>query len=503
MRYLKTAGCALAFLLTAVAAHAAGGTFRIGTQEDPDRLDPALGGTLGGRFIFTALCDKLVDLSPNLTFVPQLVTAWSWSSDSRSLTLTLRDGVTYQDGEPMTAESVRANLERYRTMPESVRKGELKAVSAVEVVDSHTVRLVLSQPYAPLIAVLSDRAGMMVSMKAADGMGKDFFTHPVCSGPFRFVERVAQDHITLDRFPGYWNAGVIHFDQVIFRPTPDATVRLVNLQAGQLDMLQDLVPSDADKVRNDPKLRLTTETGLGYAAIVFNLGNGPKSKGPFGSNPKLREALEAALDRNAINQVVMSGLFVPDNQTELPTSPWFDKEIPVPARDLAKAKALVKESGVERPVLEFRVPNTPRDTQVGEVVQSMAAEAGIEVKLMAGEANANIQAMTMGDYQVHLNNWSGRADPDPNISIYLDCESFQDWGKYCNPEFQKALAAARGETDMARRQTLYRQVVKIYTDDRPMLALYHTTWLFAHKAGLKGFTPVPDGLIRLQGMLLE
>jgi peptide/nickel transport system substrate-binding protein len=503
MRYLKLAGCALALTLAAVSAQAAGGTFRIGTNEDPDRLDPALGGTLGGRFIFTALCDKLVDLSPNLTFVPQLATAWSWSADSRALTLTLRDGVTYQDGEPMTADSVRANLERYRTMQDSVRKGELKSVSAVEVVDPHTVRLVLSQAYAPLVAVLSDRAGMMVSMKAADAMGKDFFTKPFCSGPFKFVERVAQDHITLDRYPGYWNAPAIHFDQVIFRPTPDATVRLVNLQAGQLEMLEELAPTDADKVRNDPKLRLTTETGLGYAAIGFNLGNGPKSKGPFGSNPKLREALEAAIDRNAINQVVMSGLFVPDNQTELPDSPWFDKEVPVPPRDLAKAKALVKASGIDHPVLEFRVPNTPRDQQVGEVVQSMAAEASIEVKLMAGEANANIQAMVAGDYQAHLNNWSGRADPDPNISIYIDCESFQDWGKYCNPEFQKALAAARGETDMAKRQALYRQVVKIYTDDRPMLPLYHNTWLFAHKAGLKGFAPVPDGLIRLQGVTLE
>ena len=503
MRNWKMTGCVLALVFAAASAHAAGGTLRIGTNEDPDRLDPALGGTLGGRFIFTALCDKLVDLSPNLTFAPQLATAWNWSSDGRALTLTLRDGVTYQDGEPITAESVRANLERYRTMQDSVRKGELKPVSAVEVVDPHTVRIVLSQPYAALTAILSDRSGMMVSMKAADAMGKDFFTKPVCSGPFRFVERMAQDHITLDRYPGYWNAPSIHFDQVIFRPSPDSTVRLVNLQAGQLDMLEELAPTDADKVRNDPKLRLTTETALAYAAMVFNLGNGPKSKGPFGSNAKLREALEAAIDRNAINQVVMSGLFVPDNQTEPPESPWFNKETPVPPRDLAKAKALVKEAGVDHPVLEFRVPNNPRDMQVAEVVQSMAAEAGIDVKLIAGEANANIQAMTAGDYQVHLNNWSGRADPDTNISIYLDCESFQDWGKYCNPEFQKALIAARGETDLAKRQALYRQVVKIYTDDRPMLVLYHFTWLFAHKAGLKGFVPVPDGLIRLQGVSLE
>ncbi len=286
----------------------------------------------------------------------------------------------------------------------------------------------------------------------------------------------------------------------MFRPIADTTVRLVNLQAGQLDMLQDLAPSDAAKVRADAKLKLTSETGLGYAAIAFNLHNGPKADGPFGRDARLRAALEAAIDRNVINQVVMEGLFVPDNQTELPTSPYFDADIPVPPRDLAKARALIKEAGVDHPVLEFRVPNTPRDKQVAEVVQSMAADAGIEVKVIAGEANANIDAMNHGEFEAALDNWSGRADPDPNISIYIDCDSFQDWGKYCSPDFQQALGAARAQTDLAQRQALYRKVVKIYTDDRPMLALYHTTWLFAYSTKLTGFVAVPDGLIRLQGI---
>ncbi len=500
--YLRLLSAVLLSMATSLAAAQAAGTLRIGTQEDADRLDPALGGTFGGRLMFAALCDKLVDLAPDLSFVPQLATAWSWSADGRALTLTLRSGVTFQDGEPMTAEAVRFNLERYRTAADSVRKGELKPVSAVEVVDPKTVRLVLSQPYAPLIAVLSDRAGMMASPKAVDSMGKDFFTAPVCSGPFKFTERVAQDHLTADRYPGYWNASTIHFDRVVIRPIADSTVRLVNLEAGQLDMLQDLAPADAAKVRTNNKLKLTTATGLGYASLNFNLANGPKAV-PFGSNPKLREALEAAIDRNVINQVAMEGLFIPDNQTELPNSPFFNKAVPVPPRDLAKAKALVKESGVTDPVLEFRVANVPRDRQVVEVIQSMAAEAGIQVKIIAGESNANIDAMTHGDYQAHLNNWSGRADPDANLSIYLACDSFQNWGKYCTPRFQEVLAQARAQTDLAKRQALYNEVVSIYAAERPMLFLYHVTWLFAHNAGIKGFVTVPDGLIRFQGISMD
>src|ERR1700722_10803547 len=218
MRILKAAAAAmLAMIVTANAA-----TLRVGMQDDPDALDPARGGTFAGRIVFASLCDKLIDLSPDLKFVPQLATAWTWEPDGKALTLTLRDSVKFQDGEPFNADAVRMNIERYRSAPESNRKGELRPVTAIEVVDPKTVRLVLSQPYAPLIAVLSDRAGMMGSPKALAALGKDFATHPVCAGPFSFVERVPQDRMVLERFPGYWNAGAIHLDRVVFRPIPDS-----------------------------------------------------------------------------------------------------------------------------------------------------------------------------------------------------------------------------------------------------------------------------------------
>ena len=479
----------------------AAGTLRIGTQEEPDRLDPALGGTFGGRFVFTAMCDKLWDLKPDLTFAPQLATKWDWSADGLALTITLRDDVLYQDGEKMTAESVAWNLERFRTAPDSVRKGELKPVAGVDVLSPTTIRIKLATPYAPLIAVLSDRAGMMVSPKAVERLGKDFATTPICSGPYKLTERVAQSHITLDRFAGYRDQAALHFDRVSIRPTPNATIRLTNLQAGQLDILQDLSPPDAAKVKADPKLKLTTITGLGYAALNINVANGPgAAASPFAKDKRVRAALEAALDRTIINQVAMDGLFTPNNQTEAPSSPYHNKALALPARDIARARALLKEAGVPNPTLELRVQNAPRDQQVAEVIQSMAAEAGITVKVMVGETNANIAAMNAGDYMAHINNWSGRADPDGNLSVYLACDSFQNWGKYCGPEFGKALEAGRAETNPGKRTAIYQNIAAILGDDRPMLFLYNVTWLFAQSAGLKGFTPVPDGLIRVQGM---
>src|ERR1051325_11212661 len=157
-------------------------TLRIGLQADPATLDPAQSAAFVDRVVMAAVCDKVIELDPSLNYVPQLATAWAWSADGLSLTLTLRAGVTFHDGEPLDAQAVKFNLERYKSAPYSRRVSELKPVSAVTVVDPLTVRLDLSEPYAPLLAQLADRAGMMVSPKAARELGDKLGTRPVCAG---------------------------------------------------------------------------------------------------------------------------------------------------------------------------------------------------------------------------------------------------------------------------------------------------------------------------------
>src|SRR5579883_545082 len=309
--FLATIVSSLAFAVTAAAA-----TLRVGLGEDPDLLDPALSGTFVGRIVFASLCDKLVDIDQKLGIVPQLATSWSWSADNLSLTLKLRRGVVFHDGAPLDAAAVKYNIDRYRTAPYSVRKSELKSVKRVEVVDPSTVRIDLSAPYAPLLAVLSDRAGMMLSPKPTEAAGEGVANHPVCSGPFKFVKRVAQERIELTRFEHYWNPSAIHFDGVVFEPIPDSTVRLANLKSGQLDIVERVAATDVKQVTADPHLRFFSSPALGYYTMAINTGNGPQSKNPVGQNAKVREALELAIDRNLINQVVFDNQFIASNQAE-------------------------------------------------------------------------------------------------------------------------------------------------------------------------------------------
>src|SRR5437763_15366235 len=198
-------------------------TLRIGLAEDPDVLDPTLARTFVGRIVFAALCDKLFDIDEKLNIVPQLATSYEWAPDNKVLTIKLRQGVTFHDGEKMDAGAVKYSLERHKTMAGSNRRGELAPVASVDVADPLTVRLNLSAPFAPLLAQLADRAGMIVSPKAAQTEGDKFGGEPVCAGPFRFVERIAQDRIVVERFPNYWNKDEIHIDRIVYLPIPDST----------------------------------------------------------------------------------------------------------------------------------------------------------------------------------------------------------------------------------------------------------------------------------------
>ena len=186
----------IAALLLSTATAAGAAALRIGLENDPDTLDPDRSRLFVGRIVFTALCDKLVDVNEKLEIVPQLATDWTQAEDGRSITFTLREGVKFHDGTAFDAEAVKANIERSKTLEDSVRKSELASVESVDVISPTEVRLNLSAPDSTVIAQLSDRAGMMMS-PAAFAEGKDFSSAPACSGPFKFVSRVAQDRITL------------------------------------------------------------------------------------------------------------------------------------------------------------------------------------------------------------------------------------------------------------------------------------------------------------------
>jgi len=476
-------------------------TLRIGLAEDPDVLDPTLARTFVGRVVFAALCDKLFDIDEKLSFVPQLAASHEWSADSKVLTLKLRPGVTFHDGEKLDAAAVKYNIDRHKTMAGSNRRGELALVTSVDVVDPMTVRLNLSAPFAPLLAQLADRAGMMVSPKAAQAAGDKFGANPVCSGPFRFVERVAQDRIVLERYGNYWNKGEIHVDKIVYLPIVDATVRLANLKSGQLDFIERMAASDVPALKTDARFKISKITEIGYQGITINVGKSDLAqKNPLGKDPRVREAFELALDREGIVQVAMDGEATVGNQWVAPDNPYYAKNMPAPKRDLARAKALLREAGVPNPSFTLMTPTNTDQQKIAQVVQAMVKEAGFDMKIQSTEFATSLDLADRGQYEAYVLAWSGRADPDGNIFSFDACKQPLNYAGYCKPEVDEILNKSRTTRDPAERRRLFEQLAAIALKDRPIVYLYHRHWLWAYTNRLSGLRTIPDGLVRVQGL---
>src|SRR5713101_8479835 len=341
MKLLRLAMFAAALLLSLQAGVHAQTTLRIGLAEDPDMLDPTMARTYVGRIVFASFCDKLFDIDEKLNIVPQLALSHETSADGKEMTIKLRPGVKFHDGEPFDAEAAKFSLERHLTLPTSFRKPELAALDHVEMVDPLTIKLVLKNPFSPLIAQLTDRAVMMISPKAAKEAGDKFGLKPICAGPYKFVERVQQDRMVFEKFADYWNKDNVFIDKIVFLPIVDATVRLANLKSGGLDLIERLLATDIKDVQADTRLKLSSAIELGYQGVTLNVGK-DKAKGPLSQSAKVRQALDLSIDREAINQVVFNGEFKPGNQWVNPDHPYYQKSLPVRGRDAARAKALLK-----------------------------------------------------------------------------------------------------------------------------------------------------------------
>jgi peptide/nickel transport system substrate-binding protein len=494
----------LAVGLAALASVANSQTLRIGLAEDPDVLDPTRARTFVGRIVFAGLCDKLFDLDEKLNIVPQLATSYKWSADNKALEIKLRSGVSFHDGEKLDAAAVKYNLERHKNMKGSNRRGELAVMTSVEALDPATVRINLAAPFSPLLAVLTDRAGMMVSPKAAEALGEKFATAPVCSGPFKFVERIAQDRIVLERFAGYWDKGRIHFDRVVYQPIVDATVRLANLRSGQLDFIERVAASDIPNLSKDSRFKVAKIVEIGYQGITINVGKSDLAqKNPLGRDPRVREALELSLDRDAIVKVVMEGEAQAGNQWVAPSNQYYGKSARIPKRDVARARQLLKEAGVPNPSFTLMVATTSDAQKVGQVVQAMAKEAGFDVKIQSTEFATSLNLADKGQFEAYVLAWSGRADPDGNLHTMLACKGPTNYAGYCRDDVEKLIDESRTSLDPVRRAAAYDRIAQQVQKDRPIIYLYHRHWLWAHTNKLSGLRTVPDGMVRVQDLKMN
>ena len=478
-----------------------GGTLRVGFYLEASTMDPHLSGSKVDRQIYHNIYEPLLTLDVKLGIKPGLAESWQ-QVEPKILVLKLRKGVKFQDGTDFNAEVVRFNFNRMKTEPKSVRKGEVASIESVDVVDPYTVKLNLRRPDAALLATLTDRAGMMVSPKAAQERGSELERNAkgAGTGPFEFVEWVKDDHLLVKRNESYWNKqGGPYLDRIRYRPIPDDTVKLQSLQTGEIDVIDYVQPRDVAAVKADRSVVVVDVPSLADFAYQLNL-----TRPPFATKA-LRQAVAYSLDLEQIVKGVWLNVGVPANGPIPPTSWAYDRSIAPIKRDFARAKAKLAEGGQPNGfTFTMTTNNIPINVQEAEVIQAQLREAGITMKIKLVDSATLLSDGNGKNFEMISYQWSGRPDPDGNTyQFYKTTQGTSlNWSGISNPQIDALLDRSREVSSQAERKKLFSDLTKILQDELPMVFIVHPIEPKAFSPKVQGYEPIPDGMMRFKDVWL-
>lgn len=466
-------------------------TLTVGVVSDPVTLDPALMASFFEISVQYNLHEPLVHVTPDLKIEPGLASVEN--PDPLTYRFTLKPNLTFHDSTPIDSAAVKANFDRMLDpATASPRRSELGPVEAVEVTGPLTFTIRLKAPYAPLLQVLSNRAGMMVSPAAVKSLGADFATKAVGAGPYRVVSWTKNAELVLERFPGYWR-GPVPIERIVFRPIADETVRLTNLRSGTVQLVDQVPGQTVAQLSREANVTLKQASGLGFNAFSFNT-----TRAPF-NDARVRQAFTTAIDKQAVLRAVFFGTGSVASGGIPPSMAWAHDPSFAPYKPSADAaKKLLADAGITTPVpVTITVTNSPAQVRTAEVLQAQANAAGFRVEVKQIDATSLITVLRQKDFDLCMSPWSGRTDPDGNLFNYFTKSGPNNFMGYQSDKVTELLEKARATTAQAERAKLYREAEAQIAADAPMLFLTFPATLQASVKALD-WLQYPDGAFRLQ-----
>ncbi|TNC26971.1 ABC transporter substrate-binding protein [Amycolatopsis alkalitolerans] len=484
-----------------------GGELVMGLSNEPDRLDPTTSSSLYTRYVMSTICEKLYDIDSTSHLVPQLATALPTTSpDGLTVTIPVRTGIRFADGTPFGAQAVATSLQRHFTLKTSQRRSEMGPVKDIRATDASHVVITYKRPFAPITAALADRAGMIMSPAALAKEGVNFGDHPVCVGPFKFAGRVPQTSITVVRDPLYYDAKDVHLDKITYRIMSDANIRAANLRSGDIQVADTISPQDVDALAKDPKLRVLQSPSLGYQSVTINTGNvdgvGTPRKQidtPIAKDPRVRQAFSLSIDRRTLVDTVFNNWFDPACSPVAPQTPYAsDASNACPAFDPRKSRQLLREAGVRIPYpVSMQVSNTQDQLRYAQALQASVAEGGFDLKIVPVEYSTLLDVQKRGTFEALMLGWSGRIDPDANISRFLTTGSGGNYGGFSSSALDSLLSEASRSIDVGERTKLYGQATRLIQQQNPIVYTYRLRNLTVQSAQVTGIQVYSDGVVRL------
>jgi peptide/nickel transport system substrate-binding protein len=489
-----TAAAALTPLM-ATGAQAAG-TVTVAVALDPGSWDPIDTFLIDWSSAANNIFDGLTSRGPDMKLKPALATSWEFLDDNARIRFKLRENVKFHNGEPFNAAAVKFTFDRL--LGEEGRKGpqqsNYNAIERVEAIDDNTVEFIMKQPDPVLLTKLAGYGAMIVPPKYIQEKGDEYFnTHPVGTGPFKFVEYNPKVSLSLEAFPEHWG-GAPKLDKLVFRMIAEANTQIAELQAGRLDVAT-LIPFGlAPTVEKSPNLSLISITGPTVVALRLNTKNG------ITKDVNVRKALIMGIDRDAIIKAVLLGHAKPIASFQADLSFGYDPNLKPLPFDLAKAKQMLQQAGVPAgaPVkIDFR-GNEATFREVAQAAAGYLQALGLKPSLQPYETPVLLNDIIPNGKtgEAWHNAWGGWTF-DYDNTAYLMYHSGEKWNPYDNdPKLNALLEKQRSIYDVKEREKILHEIGRYVADLALEIPLYNQNTIYGVSKRLKNFEPPADRRFR-------
>ncbi|AFA72442.1 putative peptide-binding periplasmic protein [Gordonia polyisoprenivorans VH2] len=475
-------------------------TIRAAIAGEPDQLDPHKTSSYFSFEILENVFDTLVEPNEQLQMVPALAQRWEVSPDATRWTFTLRPGVQFHNGDPLTANDVVYSYRRIIDQQLS-SSWRLENVATVEAPDAQTVVLTTKSPSPNLLANIGGFKGMAIVNRRNVESG-EITTRPIGTGPFAYQSGSPGTSLVLKARPGHFSGGP-HVDGVAFSFISQGTTAVSAVRSGEVDWTDSIPAQQIGILRNDDALTVGTVVANDYWYVTMNF-----AKAPFGDT-RIRQAVAYAIDRPSIAQVVGYGTATP-NQLAIPkTSPWFteyDRYTAGLTRDAAldKARGLLRAAGHRSLPMGLMVTTEyPETVTAAQVVASNLADVGIDVTIEQLDFGVWLDRQSQGKFDALLLGWLGNIDPDDYYYAQHHTGGTSNSQKYSNPAVDRLLDAGRTELDVTRRKSIYADAATRIADDVSYLYLYNPSATQAYTTALLDYTVRSDKAIRFRDARLD
>lgn len=477
-------------------------TLRVAQGADAVSLSPHNTNDQPSARVMRQIYDTLIVQTEDLELVPGLASEWE-QIDELTWRFTIREGVTFHNGEPLTANDVKFTLDRLRD-PETAAPAAFLVtfIDEITVEDEMTVTITTESPFSPMLSHLAHTATSILNERAVTEAGDDYGTEVVVgTGPFRFVSWETASQIVLERNDDWWGGEVMP-ERVIFRPIPEGTVRAIELETGGIDISYGVEPADFERLNANPDIQIATIETLATGYIGFNT-----QRAPF-DNVLVRQAINHAIDTELIIDVVFEGRGIPATGPISPQVFGANLELEQFEFDQERARELLEEAGfADGFATSIWTNDNPTRMQIAEIVQAQLSEIGIDVDIQVLEWGTYLENTAAGLHDMFILGWvSVTADADYGLYSLFHSSTFGNPGNrtfWSNERVDTLLDLARAEADPDLRFAYYQEIQEIIVEEAPWLFLNITLEDNGLRSNIEGFTPHPAGHHRLYSVVVN